>query len=322
MALLIHDQLVHFLRDLYSVELQALAQLKPAPDSAGDPVIGADFRQHYIETEQQADRIRQRLEAAGGSPSALRDAIMELGGKAFLLFAKLQPETPGRLVAHAYAYEAMEWAGYAILIRVAEKAEDGDTVGLARNIQAEERAMMERLAGHFDRAEAASHQDTPPEALPEQVRKHLQEAHALESQGAKLLEKAEDLAGDSALADIYRLQHAQTQDHLAALEARLTALGDDTSTLKDSAMKLGALNWGMFFKAQQDTPAKLLAFAYAVQHLQIAGYELLQRVARRTADGETQALAARLGEQTAKMAKKLSTQVDVAVDATLRQAED
>ena len=32
---------------------------------------------------------------------------MELGGKAFLLVAKVLPETPGRLAAHAYSYEAM-----------------------------------------------------------------------------------------------------------------------------------------------------------------------------------------------------------------------
>lgn len=89
--------------------------------------------------------VRDRFEDLGGSPSKIKDGIMKLGGKGFLLFAELQPETPGRLVAHAYAYEAMEYAGYAILIYLAQQAGDLETAELARSIQSEERLMMERL---------------------------------------------------------------------------------------------------------------------------------------------------------------------------------
>ncbi len=109
---------------MYSVEQQALAQLVTAPDMARDPGLAADFRTHHAETVQQAELVRECLEAHGGSPSMLKDAVMKLGGKCFLLFARVQPETPGRLVAHAYAYEAMEWAGYQMLLRIAEAAGD------------------------------------------------------------------------------------------------------------------------------------------------------------------------------------------------------
>lgn len=50
-------------------------------------------------------------------------------------------------------------------------------------------------------------------------------------------------------------------------------------------MRLGALNWSLFFQAQPDTPVKLAAFAHAFEHLEIAGYEQLLRVAGRRADG-------------------------------------
>ena len=56
-------------------------------------------------------------------------------------------------------------------------------------------------------------------------------------------------------------------------------------------LKLGALNWGVFFAAQPDTPAKLAGFSYAVENLEIAAYELLRRVAERAGDQETVALA-------------------------------
>ena len=171
-----------------------------APDLAGDPNLASDFRLHHTETEQQAALVLKQLEAHGESPSALQGAIMKLGGKGFLLFAQLMPETPGRLAAHAYSYEAMEWAGYEMLGRFAEAAGDAQTADVARQIGEQERTMMKRLESHFDNAEQASHRDTEAEKLPGDLRKHIAEAHALENQGIKLLGKSEDIAGDPALA--------------------------------------------------------------------------------------------------------------------------
>ena len=54
---------------------------------------------------------------------------------------------------------------------------------------------------------------------------------------------------------------------------------------------MGATNLGMFLKAQVDAPAKLAAFAYAFEHLEIAAYGLLKRVAMRAGDDDTAATA-------------------------------
>ncbi len=270
------EQLVHFLSDMYSVEQQALAQLISAPDSAGDPTVAADFRRHYAETEHQAERVRERLESYGGSPSAIKDAIMKLGGKGFLLFARVQPETPGRLLDHAYAYEAMEWAGYQMLERFASHVGDQETVEMASAIAAEERAMMERLAVGFDAVEAIAHEGLSRDERAQHLRRHLTEVHAFESQGIHLLKKSQTIAGSTALNAIYSGARAKTREHAKAVEQRLEALGTDPSTFKDEAMALGGVNWGLFFQAQSDTPAKLAAFVYAVLHLNIGGYELLK----------------------------------------------
>lgn len=311
------EQLIHFLSDLYSVELQALAQLRSAPGMAGDAGLAADFESHRVETEEQAELVRARLEALGGSPSMVKDAVMKLGGKAFLLFARLMPETPGRLVAHAYSYEAMEWAGYAILIRLAEEVGDADTAEVARTIQAQERAMMERLASGFEAAEAASHAHTPASEMTDHVRTHLTEAHALESQSIQLLEKAVDLANTPRLSPIYSRHLEETRGQIALVERRLEALGADESAIKDGALKLGGLNWGLFFQAQSDTPAKLAAFAYAVEHLEIAGYELLRRVARRAGDAETEQLCLQILAEERAMTERLASAFDESVRATL-----
>ena len=311
------EQLVHFLTDMYSVEQQALSQLAQAPAIAGDPYLAAAIEHHTKETETHAELVLERLEAHGAKPSMIKDAIMKLGGKGFALFAAAMPETPGRLTAHAYSYEAMEWAGYEMLARFAQEAGDAKTVEVAREIGGQERRMMLRLEEAFDIAEGASHKDTPAEKMPGHVRTHLNEAHALESQAIKLLGKSEDIAGDSELAKACHQNLEAARRHAEKLEQRLGALGTSASTLKDAALGLAGMNWGFFFQAHSDTPAKLAAFAYAFEHLKIAGYELLRRSARRSGDAETQQLCETLLADEKTMTERVAATFDSAAQATL-----
>lgn len=313
----LQQELVNFLSDMYSVEQQALAQMVSAPKIAGDATIAEHFRVHHGETKEQAKLVGDRLKAQGGSPSRVKDAVMKLGGKSFLLFARVQPETPGRLVAHAYAYEAMEWAGYDLLTRLAERAGDAEAAETAKGIRDEERIMMHRLEASFDAAEQASHGGTDAKQLPRQVCKHLGEAHALEKQGEQLLKKSDDIGGDERLEQLYHRHVKKTREHQRLIEARLDALDGNTSAFKDTAMKIGGAAWGLFFQAQSDTPAKLAAFVYAFEHLKIAGYELLRRVAKRAGDGETQQLCDQILANERAMVQQLSESFDVAVQSTV-----
>jgi len=99
------------------------------------------------------------------------------------------------------------------------------------------------------------------------------------------------------LADAYQEHLVETRDHADAVEARLRALGGDPSSLKDTVMRTGGINWALFFEAHPDTPGKVAAFSYAFEHLEIGGYEQLKRVAIRAGDDETAALADRILEQ-------------------------
>lgn len=311
------QQVVHFVSDMYSVEEQALAQLVSAPEVVGEPSLAEAFRVHYQETQQQADAVRRRLEELGGSPSTIKDAVMRLGGKGFLLFAQALPETPGRLVDHAYSYEAMEWAGYDLLMRFAQRAGDGATAEMAKTIRSEERTMMDRLEQGFDAAEQASHAETPPEQMDERLRTHLAEAHAFEAQAEALYRKSEKIAGSPTLHGIYSEQLDKVREHARLVEERLTALSSSPSAAKDFALAAGGVNWGLFFQAQSDTAAKLAGFLYAFIHLEIGGYELLKRSARRAGDAPTAQLAESILAEKRAMAEQLRGAFDAAVDATL-----
>jgi ferritin-like metal-binding protein YciE len=316
-ATALQEQLTKYLTDAHSIEEQALQQLKSAPDLAGDPEIATIFRIHLGETQEHERLVEECLEARGADPSRLKDLIMKVGGSGFLLFARSQPDTPGKLVSHAYSYEHFELAAYELLGRVAERAGDEETAQTATKIGEQEQAMADRLESIFDRAVEASLSTVAPADLPDQVRKHLGDAHAIEAQAVELLERGVKEAGHPELARLYEAHLAETRDQQELLDERLAALGGDVSSLKDSAMRAGALNWALFFQAQPDTPGKLAAFAYAFEHLEIAGYEQLKLVADHAGDEETVDVAARILPQERAAAKNLAGAFDEAVEASL-----
>jgi ferritin-like metal-binding protein YciE len=146
---------------------------------------------------------------------------------------------------------------------------------------------------------------------------YLDDAHALEQQGATLLERAIRLAGDPQLEDAYRGLLDETHDHLAVVEELLTNRDGGPSRLKDAALRIGARNLGAFFRAQADTPGKLAAFAYAFEHLEIGAYEQLREVAAAAGDAEAAEAAARILADEQAAAETLLALFDVAVDASL-----
>jgi ferritin-like metal-binding protein YciE len=278
------EQLVKYLADVHSIELQALAQLRAAPKIAGDERLAQPFERHLVETEDQERRVRERLEALGGKPSKLKDAAGAAGGWAMAAFAASQPDTPGKLTMHAYSYEHMELAAYELLRRLAERAGDEATATMAADIAAEEGRMAERLEQCFDAAVEASLASVERDQLDDVLLSYLRDAHALEGQAIELLEAGAERVEDEQLEVDFREHLRQTRRHRDLIEGLLAERGGDTSALKDAALKAGGLNLSAFFGAQPDSTTKLAGFAFAFEHLEIAAYELLRRVAARSGD--------------------------------------
>ncbi len=285
------QQLVKYLADVHSIEEQALTQMRAAPQIAGDGRLAVIFSRHLAETEGQERRVRERLEAYGAGPSRAKDLAGKSGGGGMLLFAKSQPDTPGKLVAHAFSYEHMEIAAYELLGRLAERTGDEETAAVAHEIGLEEQRMAERLHDSFDIAVEASLAKVEPNDLDEQLVKYLADAHAIEQQALQLLESGPALVEDEALAELFREHLEQTKGHARRIEERLHAHGASRSSTKDAALRAGGLNIGAFFGAQPDTTTKLAGFAFAFEHVEIGAYELLKRVAQRAGDRETVEMA-------------------------------
>jgi ferritin-like metal-binding protein YciE len=313
----IDEQLIKYLTDVHSIEEQALAQMRLAPRIAGDPELARVFSEHLGETEGHERLVREQLERLGASPSAVKDVAGRVGGWGMILFAKANPDTPGKLTMHAYSYEHMELAAYELLRRIAERAGDAAVAAMASLIGEQERAMGGRLDERWDRAVDASLREKGAEDLGKEVVKYLRDAHALEAQALQLLETGPAIAGFDALAEVFREHLEQTRHHQELVDGRLAALGSGPSRFQAGAMRMGALNLGTFFKAQPDTPAKLAGFAFAFEALETGAYELLSRTARRADDEETAAMAERILAEERTAAQRVAGTWDAAVEAAL-----
>ncbi|MBS1842898.1 MAG: DUF892 family protein [Actinobacteria bacterium] len=303
---------------MHSVECQALVQMQLAPRLVGGG-MASDFIRHRAETQGHLDLVGARLRAHGAEPSAAKDAVGWAGGVGMALFARVQPDTPGKLAFHAHSYEHMELAAYRLLERVAEAAGDAETAAAARRIGDEEEAMAERIAGRFDQAvddslrttggDAAGHLDT-----------YLADMHALEAQSTRFLEAARRVAEAPPLVAVFEAHLEETLEQRRRLEERIAARGASHSRIKDTALGLGGVNLVGFFAAQPDPPPKLAGFAFAFEQLEVGGYALLARVAARAGDEDTAALAEELGREERTAAAAVAGAWDAAL-ATLPDLE-
>jgi ferritin-like metal-binding protein YciE len=315
----LEDQITKYLTDAHSIEEQALVQMEQAPRMAGDPELAKIFKEHLAETREHEQAVRAELTRRGAEPSTVKDVAGKLGGWGMVLFARLNPDTPGKLAVHGYSYEHMELAAYELLKRMAQRAGDQHVVELCERLGGQERAMADRVAERWDRAVDASLKQKGAGDLSEEVVKYLRDAHAIEGQALGLLETGPKIAGFDALKNVFAEHLPQTREHQRLVDERLSELGSGPARFQAGALRVGALNLGTFFKVQPDTPVKLAGFAFAFEALESGAYEMLARTADRAGDTKTAELARRIGAEERTAGEKVASTWDAAVDAVARE---
>jgi ferritin-like metal-binding protein YciE len=149
---------------------------------------------------------------------------------------------------------------------------------------------------------------------------YIEDAHALEQHVKVALDAFISAAPDvPELQDPLRHHREETDQHLARLESRLAAYGKSPSKVKDAGMMLGAGGLGMLSKLRKDNAGKVARDGYTAEHLEIAAYELLERVATRAGDEQTAEVARlnRADEQA--MAATIAASWDLALDMSFAQ---
>jgi ferritin-like metal-binding protein YciE len=154
----------------------------------------------------------------------------------------------------------------------------------------------------------------------DELKRHLDEAIALEQNVKRMLDGMISTTDDPQLLDALEHHKAETEEHERLMRERLDACGGEPSTVRELAGVAGALMKLPLDLVRGDKAGRNVRDGYATEHLEIASYELLKRVASRAGDEETVAACDRILAQERAMAQRIEESWDLAADRSLRDA--
>jgi ferritin-like metal-binding protein YciE len=149
---------------------------------------------------------------------------------------------------------------------------------------------------------------------------HLADVHAMERHVLRRLGGLASATPDGRLRVAFERHRGQTEQQLARLEGCLDArgVGGLALRLEDVRSETASLVKAIGDTARDDRHARDARDAYVIQHLQIASYELLERLAERAGDARTAEVARVNRAEEAVMVAEIARSWDAAVAADLR----
>jgi ferritin-like metal-binding protein YciE len=117
-----------------------------------------------------------------------------------------------------------------------------------------------------------------------QLVKHIDEALAMEQNVLRMLDDMIETTADEEIKSDLRQHKLETEQHVDRLQQRLAAHDASPSTAREAAGIAGALMKGVVDMVRQEKAGRNARDGYATEHLEIAAYQLLERVAEKAGD--------------------------------------
>jgi ferritin-like metal-binding protein YciE len=156
--------------------------------------------------------------------------------------------------------------------------------------------------------------------LTDQLTKHIDEAIAMEQNVLRMLDSMIQTTDDDQIKGELREHKLETERHSERLRERLEAHGSQPSLVREAGGVLGALMKSVADVARSEKAARNARDGYATEHLEIASYQLLERIAMRAGDEETAQVARQNREEEEAMAKRLEAHWDRFAELSLTDA--
>jgi ferritin-like metal-binding protein YciE len=135
-----------------------------------------------------------------------------------------------------------------------------------------------------------------PTTVTDQLVKHIDEAYAMEQSVLRMLDGMVRTTDDPQIKEDLQRHRRETEEHASRLKDRLEAHGESPSIVREAGGLIGALMKGVLDATRSEKAGRNARDGYAAEHMEIASYQLLERVAMRAGDEET-ASVARLNRQ-------------------------
>ena len=150
---------------------------------------------------------------------------------------------------------------------------------------------------------------------------YVEDAHAMEQNVSKMLSSMISTTDDPEIGEVLRHHKEETEEHARKLRERLDAMGVSTSTTKEVGAVGAALLKGVGDMARTDKPGKNARDGFVTEHMEIASYQLLERLAKRAGDPQTAEVARQNRADEEAMAQKIDSNWDKFLDLTLEEAD-
>jgi ferritin-like metal-binding protein YciE len=156
-------------------------------------------------------------------------------------------------------------------------------------------------------------------ALEEQLVKHIDEAYAMEQSVLRMLDGMISTTDDPELLDALEHHKMQTEGHADRMKARLETHDATPSGIKQVGGILQALAKMPMDMVRGEKAGRNARDGFATEHMEIASYELLRRIADRAGDEETSRAATEIIAEEKAMADAISSNWDMFAELSLRE---
>jgi ferritin-like metal-binding protein YciE len=148
---------------------------------------------------------------------------------------------------------------------------------------------------------------------------YVEDAHAMEQNVSRMLDSMITTTDDPQITEMLKHHQEETERHEQRLRERLDALGAGPSTRKQAQSIATALMKGAADQVRGDQAGKNARDGFTTEHMEIAAYQLLERLAERAGDPETAEVARQNRADDEAMAQKIDANWDRFLDLTLAE---
>ena len=156
--------------------------------------------------------------------------------------------------------------------------------------------------------------------LKDQLVKHIDEALAMEQSVLRMLDGMISSTDDEEIKNDLRHHKLETEQHAERLEKRLAAHEASPSTVREATGIMNALMKGVVDMVRSEKAGRNARDGYATEHMEIASYELLARIAERGGDDETATAAREIIIEEQRMADRIAAAWDRFAELSLNEA--
>jgi ferritin-like metal-binding protein YciE len=156
-------------------------------------------------------------------------------------------------------------------------------------------------------------------SIQDELVKHIDEAISMEENVKRMLDGMIETTDDPGVIDLLEHHKLETEEHSQRLRRRLEAHDASPSLVREATGILGALAKLPVDLVRGEKAGRNARDGYATEHVEIAAYQLLERIAKHAGDEETAEVARLNRAEEEAMARKLDEHWDLFAELSLRE---